>query len=128
LRSLIIHEKHCTANPNRVCQLCGRKSIKEIIDKYKELFEVKEVDAKEGGWGGGTIIKAVYKKSFRLRDIVNELDYICPNCILAIIRCLGLNRHYFGSKFNFDYKKAIENWWRITNEEAWEKEEREAYY
>lgn len=123
LRSLKIHEKHCTANPDRECRLCDNKSIKPIIEKYNKLFRLEN---REEGWGIET--KVIFTEEFTLKDIINELDYICPNCILAIIRCLGLNRYYMGDKFKFDYKEALDDWWRITNKEAWEKDEREAYY
>lgn len=123
LRSLKIHEKHCTANPDRECRLCDNKSIKPIIEKYRKFFTIEEVDV---DWG--TILSPCFKKQFTLKDIVNELDYICPNCILAIIRCLGLNRYYMKDKFKFDYKKALDNWWKGANEEARKEDEREAYY
>lgn len=117
LRSLKIHEKHCTANPDRECRLCDNKSIKPIIEKYRKYFSVHPMN-----------FAVVFKKEFTLRDIINELDYICPNCILAIIRCLGLNRYYMKNKFKFDYKKALDNWWKVANEEARREDEREAYY
>lgn len=124
LRSLKIHEKHCTANPDRECRLCDNKSIKPIIEKYGGLFylEIKESE----DWG--KTIKPIFIKEFTLRNIVNELDYICPNCILAIIRCLGLNRYYFEKKFKFDYKKALDNWWAIANEEQRRKDYYDSQY
>lgn len=129
LRSLKIHEKHCTANPDRECRLCDNKSIKPIIEKYRKYFTIEETEKVIlGGQEWEMVIKPIFKKEFTLKDIINELDYICPNCILAIIRCLGLNRCYMEDKFKFDYKKALDNWWRITNKEEWEKDEREACY
>ena len=117
LRSLKIHELHCTANPDRICRLCGRESIKEIIEKYKKYFTVHPMNK-----------DVRFKKEFTLRDIVNELDYICPNCIFTIIRCLGLNQYYFDKKFEFDYKKALDKWWEAENARAYEEAERETYY
>lgn len=127
LRSLIIHEKYCTANPDRECRLCGRESVKEIIDKYKKFFTVK-INDNFLAEGETLAEKPVFEKQFRLRDIVNELDYICPNCILTIIRCVGLNRYYMEKKFKFNYKKALNNWWKGANKDALEREEREMYY
>lgn len=72
--------------------------------------------------------KVIFKKEFTLKDIVNELDYICPNCILAIIRCVGLNRYYFNKKFKFNYKKALDNWWKIINDEARRQDEHDSIY
>jgi len=131
LRSLKIHEKHCTTNPNRECRLCGNKSIKPIIEKYQRFFYLKKIKKHlfgDSDFGKVATIIPVFKKKFTLKELINEFDYICPNCILAIIRCLGLNRYYMKDKFKFDYKKALDNWWRITNEQAYKEAEREMYY
>lgn len=117
LRSLKIHEKHCTANPDRECRLCEHLSIRNIIDKYKKLFTVHPMN-----------FAVRFKKKFTLNDIKNELEYNCPNCIFAIIRCLGLNRYYMKGKIEyFNYKKELEDWWELANEEAREDDERELY-
>lgn len=124
LRSLKVHEKHCTANPDRVCRLCDNISVKRIIEKYKTYFKIIEKDMDTFGETLG--IK--YSKDFTLEDIKNELDYYCPNCILTIIRCVGLNRWYFGKKFKFDYQQELNEWWRAANKERSEREERETYF
>jgi len=132
LRSLKIHEKHCTANPDRECRLCDNKSIKPIIEKYRKYFYLREIKKhlfSDPGMAEVATIIPVFKKKFTLKDLINELDYRCPNCILAIIRCLGLNRYYFKGKFEyFDYKKELDKWWAISNEEAWREDKRETYY
>lgn len=114
LRSLKIHEKHCTANPDRDCRLCdnGGGKIRRIIEKYQRFFEVV---VKQAEYGETITVK--YLQEFTLEDIRLEIDYQCPNCILAIIRCVGLNRWYFGRKFSFNYKKELEEWWSAVNEE-----------
>ena len=128
LRSLKVHEKHCTANPDRECRLCDNKSIKPIIEKYRKYFYIRETRKRLfEGWEYSNIMP-VFKKKFTLKDLVNELDYICPNCILAIIRCLGLNRRYFQEKFKFNYKKALDNWWKIINDEARRQDEHDSIY
>ena len=111
LRSLAQHEKHCTGNPDRECRLCDNRDIKEIIRKYSAYIHTKVVHTKEE-WSETPI----FKKEFTLQNIIDELDYRCPNCILAIIRALGLNRWYFDKKFKFDYKEELEDWWKMTNE------------
>ena len=128
LRSLKIHERHCTANPDRECRLCERLSIRGIIDKYKKYFYTRETRKRLfEGWESSNIIP-VFKKKFTLTNIIGELDCVCPNCILAIIRCLGLNRYYFKEKFKFDYKEALENWWKTVNEEARRQDEHDSIY
>ena len=73
-------------------------------------------------------LRVMFKKKFTLKDIINELDYRCPNCILAIIRALGLNRWYMKGKIEyFDYKKELEEWWESANEEAQEEEREDMY-
>ena len=117
LRSVKIHEKHCTANPDRECRLCDNKPIKPIVVKYQKYFNVNSENC-----------TVVFHKEFTLRDLVNELDYICPNCILALIRCLGLNRYYMEKKYKFNYKKALANWWAVENKKAWEEDEHDSIY
>jgi len=114
LRPLIKHEKHCTLNPDRECRLCGRESIKEIIDKYREYFKVIEVKYPAEFEDR---IEVRYIKEFILDDIKRELEYNCPICLFAIIRCLGLNRYWFKKKFDFDYKKELSGWWDAANVE-----------
>ena len=41
LRTLVEHEKHCTANPSRVCKLC---EIFEISNNILELIEPDELE------------------------------------------------------------------------------------
>ncbi len=123
LRSLKTHEKHCTANPDRECRLCDNKPIKPIIEKYQKYFYIEKVEHVSFGITEEEL-RVIFLKEFTLRDLVNELDYICPNCILALIRCLGLNRWYMDKKYKFDYQKALANWWAKANEE----QNRQDYY
>ena len=105
LRSLANHETHCTANPNRECRLCGRISIKKIIEKYKGYFEVSTVMNSRFGYEYEGI-EVKFLKDFTLEDIRNEVrnddGTPCPMCLLAISRNLGINRYYFDEKFKFD--------------------------
>lgn len=128
LRSVKIHEKHCTANPDRECRLCDNKPIKSIVEKYQKYFYIRKTKnfSHIADWDE-IKITPVFKKEFTLRDLVNELDYICPNCILALIRCLDLNRYWMDKKYTFDYKKALANWWAVENKKAYEEAERETY-
>jgi len=88
LRSDVIkkHEKHCTLNPNRECRLCGNKNIKSIIKKYH------------------------IRKKFSLKDIKKDVGD-CPNCILTVLRCVGLDI------FEFNYKEALKEWWDNENQD-----------
>lgn len=118
LRSLKTHEKHCTGNPDRECRLCDNKPIRPIIEKYQKYFHIRET--KKHSYIAELdeiIITPIFKKEFTLQDLINELDYECPNCILALIRCLGLNCWYFEKKYKYDYKNELDGWWHVINEE-----------
>ena len=99
------HEKHCTANPDRVCRLCGETNIRAIIDGLKPKIEaiVKKYNA-------------VYPCP-ELPDFEQE----CPNCTLTVLRCTKLNIPYYDIKY--DYKEKLAEWWANFNEE-----ERKAEY
>jgi hypothetical protein len=99
------HEKHCTANPNRICGMEHKETINmpALIEKYKAQTEIEE---KKDEYG--ITVKAI--RWPKLEDIQNDAEF-CPMCTLTIIRALDLNRYYFRDKIKFDYKKEIENWW-----------------
>ena len=129
LRSLKIHEKHCTGNPDRECRLCDNKPIKPIIEKYQKYFYLRETKGPDPISEWDEIkVTPVFKKKFTLEDLINELDYECPNCIFALIRCLGLNRYWMDKKYEFNYSEALSDWWKVANEETSEKDLRETYY
>lgn len=115
LRSLKKHEKHCTGNPDRYCQLCGRPDgIREIGDKLRAKFRVTPLN----NWAESE--KVEWIQEFQLEDVRTEIEQYdegcCPNCLLAVIRAAGLNRYYFEKRFNFDYKKELDEWWACHNE------------
>lgn len=113
------HERHCTANPLRICRLCGYSSgFMETIAKLKKRFiiateynEFARFDLEIVKWKGEEIT-------------LDELRYItdgCPNCILTIIRGVGLN--HYGFDFNFNYQKELSEHWKTINEKEMKKEE-----
>lgn len=115
LRSLADHEEVCTANPDRKCRLCaeeGNPPIRPIIEKYKGYFQLNKFRDKYGA----PTVEVVFSKEFTLDDIRKELDVSCPNCLLAIIRALGLSRYYFEGKFKFDYQGELKSWWDENGE------------
>lgn len=122
LRSLKKHELHCTGNPDRSCQLCGRPDgVRDIAKKFLAKFEIIETKAfieLNEIIDGTTKIKWI--EEFTLDDVRAEIDQYeegCPNCLLTVIRAAGLNRYYFEKRFKFDYKKELEEWWACHNEE-----------
>ena len=118
LKSLIIHEKHCTANPNRECRLCGRKDINKIIPNYK--IEIKQEWFKKPHTIEGIVMdkikKMVIEKIEQLRNEVNE----CPVCISTVIRC---NKYHWPIVPQYDFKENLKLWWNKINDEKYEKYE-----
>jgi len=105
------HEKHCTANINRICRLCGRESISELIENFKKRFWLVENPLPPNYQQNG-----IYESHFvewtgepvTMDEIERECDW-CPNCTLSVLRQTGMSYHYF--KFEWDYKKELEDYW-----------------
>ena len=104
LRSLKSHEEHCTANPDRRCRLCeDALELRPIINNLKSKISIEGIDEN---------IKVISAPT--LDDILKIT--VCPNCVLTILRCTGLNRYYFGIKY--DYKAKLESYWEARREEC----------
>lgn len=84
-----VHEKHCTANPNRECRVCDNKFINEAIDEFKLRFEFTdqpETDCITGEPTGRREVRASWTgEPVTLKEIRDRADN-CPACILAILR------------------------------------------
>ena len=117
LRPLIEHEKHCTGNPNRVCRLCGNTDISSIIPKFKITIPPEFIKKDEFGFScmdGENKAKLDQMVEDKLREIREEVDN-CPVCILTVIKCNMPYDHFISIKF--DYKKELEDWWKVKNDE-----------
>lgn len=89
------HEKHCTANPNRKCRMCGRIGIEGLIETLGDGSE-REVG--------------------ELRKVANG----CPACMLAAIRqsklqC-GWDEEGGGFSVPFRYSEEKARFWAERNE------------
>ena len=95
------HEKHCTANPNRICRLCLRTGLTQR--PIAELMACLNTKKENGG----------------LADL-RELTENCPICILAAIRQSGICK-WDGDPENpaytitFDFKMELASWWSEEN-------------
>jgi len=111
---IVTHERYCTANPSRRCRLCGYSSgfvktiakLKKRFTIIKESIKYMDIDIEVIKWKNKEITLD------ELRDITNN----CPNCILTIIRGVGLN--HYGFDFNFNYQHELSEHWKIVNDEA----------
>jgi len=107
LCSVATHEAHCTLNPNRICRLCERtEPLTELIEKYRKQIIIVENSAE-------------LSKGANIEDIKKDTGS-CPNCTLALIRILKLNKFPLCS--SYDYKKALEDYWNDRNAEELERE------
>lgn len=127
-KSIERHEKSCTLNQNRECNMCEQAAgyLKPLLDDYQSrfiLFEYKPKDFRrvsiyDNAWDYDPTIISIYRQPFSMRHILDDVDN-CPICALAIIRILGLTFWHFRGKFGkrkFDFKAAKEAWWRAVNE------------
>jgi len=123
-----IHEKHCTANPKRICRTCeANPDIDSYIQELKKRFEIIEtplLPCDQYDMIEGAIERTIkwIGEPIKLNEILNHVEN-CPNCTLAILRLTKLNYNIFG--FNFNYKKALDEWWGEINNE---RENAERYY
>ena len=119
LRSLKRHEERCTQNPNRRCGMCDITDLNPILDEFEDRFVLCITDDKDHRTGSiiyEDVIEPIWKDEFAIQDVQEAVDN-CPACILAVIRCLGLNFWYFKGRFDYDFKAARGDWWDATNKE-----------
>ncbi len=83
--AMLLHEKHCTMNPNRECRMCGK--LGQPQPKMTELIALLS--------GKDTVAESLPK----LRDAAGE----CPICILAALRQAKVLDQFVEGRF--DYKK-----------------------
>ena len=115
--SMKVHEKHCTANPDRKCRLCenfyGQKlNIGEIIAEYKLRYKLVEkmIADRITGKNLEEVTRAEWTgEPVTIGEIRNKVNG-CPNCMLAIIRQCKFAYHYFEEMITekFDYKKEMD--------------------
>lgn len=107
------HEKHCTANPNRECNICGYPLSASSVERFNNAYKITE-------YGEGVTYEFHVKwlKKFTIEDIKEEVEN-CPACTLAILRVCGLNRGEFMEmpELKFNYNEAKDAWWAVINQE-----------
>lgn len=112
LHHMRTHEWHCTANPNRSCRLCAGGSIADLIAQFKARFTLTENPWRDedhlNGEAWPSHIVTWIGEPITLEEVKKAVDG-CPNCMLAILRQVGLNRHYFDLE-EFRYQQELKNW------------------
>lgn len=131
--SMSVHEKHCTANPDRKCRICDNyMGVRVTVDEFKKRFKLHESKLSYPGetYFQETIIAVEWiGKPITMNEVCDLVDN-CPNCKLAVIRQTGLNRYYFNTngsenQFHFDYKSEMAEAMSDKNKEI---DERYYYY
>lgn len=102
---MVIHEKHCTMNPDRVCRFCAAMEAEQqpMAELLAMLPPRKECST---DYGGISITTGEHDL-----DAVRRTTENCPACILAVIRQSGGVSHMYG----FDFKKEGDEFWRQYN-------------
>jgi len=105
-----LHEKHCTLNPNRDCRMCDYfGTANNIVDILNNIYDETQ-DSK------------LYPTAQKILEITDG----CPQCTLTIMRLLKTQKRFEylldpdGSHdiwFEWDYKKACDEFWREYNNE-----------
>ncbi len=126
------HEDRCTNNPHRNCKICeiltgGSDDLSEVIDGMKKRFEIvieKKVDPVWDMAHETEVVKWI-GEPITMEEILKITDK-CPNCTLAILRQVGLNRYYFKEEFKYGYKEEMKSAMAQIN--AVRREEESAWY
>jgi transcription elongation factor Elf1 len=104
------HERGCTANPKRVCGVCGNTGPvqTEPFAQYLEPAPVSEDWQADVPGATRQVVEGRYDPFIaEVHDAVNG----CPACMLAIIRQLRITR------IAWDYKAARDAYWAEINAE-----------
>jgi len=110
------HEKHCTRNINRECRLCEcGVTLPETVAELKKRFKIVEKERIIPFYGiTEKYLSVEWTGKEITMDEIRDITDNCPNCILAILNLVGLNRYYFAEKtdgaFEFDYKKEVNDY------------------
>jgi len=92
------HEKACTANPKRVCRVCGQKGISDDVRKFLS---------------GVDVLKTYEDSAYRdqvLSDFREVTEY-CPACMLAAVRQIP------GAAVEFDYQEEHKSYWKERHQD-----------
>ena len=101
------HEKTCTANPNRKCEI--HKHVDEPQRPMPELIAILTAHVRDNDWD---------KAMSDLRDATDN----CPVCILAAIRQSEVQKYQIddegpsgGADLKFDFKAELAEFWKEVN-------------
>ncbi len=108
-RAMVLHEKHCTLNPDRDCRVCGLigASMKVGAARMAELVALlpKYVPYEGDSWGNATPAYIAFCDSLTaaMPALRKETDN-CPACIMAAIRQAGIPVPMVD---DFDFKREM---------------------
>ena len=101
------HEKHCTANPDRVCLMCDMAQIcqKPIAELLAIVAPSKHGDNSEGYLPDGH----TYRNRLQFDKELRAATEGCPACILATLRQLPEGSE---ADIEFNWKEESAAWVR----------------
>jgi len=111
---IIRHEKSCTLNPNRICNVClsllevEQKSISQLLEILPDGRNFIEEEI-AGMISYGTLGKEVEKHMPKLRELTEN----CPACIMAALRQAGIPVPMVES---FNFTKEMKSIWADIND------------
>ena len=112
------HEKHCTANPKRVCGVCGSIGLPENGIKLVKATQVMLVLRRKKE-DIGVNFKDLEKFKLRIKKIAEDIN--CPACVLACLRQAGLRQDA-----GYDYIEEMKKYWDDKEKEESEAEWRQS--
>ena len=110
------HEKHCTANPNRICGMCNVLQVtQKSIEELKK--ELRRIVKKFSSLPFSESILMDMATNEKAVDEFREFTNGCPACMLAAIRQIEEE-----PILSLDFKKECKDFWSDINERDYQEE------
>lgn len=108
------HEKHCTANPDRVCRMCAALDCSPLpLAELRAMIPVADAKRTHTGWNFEDFAGAVDPADAYRAELAAQFSAAlpafeeaadgCPACMLAAIR-----QNHLPGEIGFDFKKRGE--------------------
>ena len=113
--SAVLHEKHCTSNPNRECRMCiyssgARGNLSELI---KLLPDISNRKSFQDNTDLISDLKTIYIPKLQ------EASDNCPACIWAALKQSGIAKFLTGQmKEIYDFRKEMQEIFNEMREEG----------
>lgn len=118
LASVKRHEEICTLNPDRDCGFCELDSLKtgttirSIVDEIKSTITSIEKTEYDNHSQQSYSLGLSVTSSITLEDVMNMFEYVCPACVLTVLRITKKELCLPYLPFKLDYKACVIEWWK----------------